>query len=301
MNPFTLLAPAKINLHLRVTGLRDDGRHTLDTSFAYVDLHDDLKVQLAPDLHVRCSYSHLEEQNNLVFQVLDAMRQRYTPANGLDVHVEKRIPEQAGLGGGSSDAATAMLAANHLWRLDLPISELIELATPYGADIPCFLYGQASLAAGIGDRLRPLPGPLPHQHIVLAHPGTGLSTAAVFHRFDEVAGHQLTHTIRADTMPARPDRWKGMPFPVGDNMLEPIACELCPGLVPLLAAMRRHVHRAWMSGSGTACVALLDDEGQAGKLAASLQQAGLAKWAYAGRLLATHPLKDVAHWGVAKW
>ncbi len=296
----TLPAPAKINLHLRVTGRSDDGRHTLDTSFAYVDVRDLLTVRLAGDLRVRCSDSNLDGERNLVHHVLAAMRRHFSCKQGLEVHVEKHIPEQAGLGGGSSDAATAILAANRLWGLNLPVSELIAFAAPFGADIPCFLYGRASLASGIGEQLSPFPGNLPAGHIVVAHPGIGLSTASVFHAFDAAAG-QLTPSMRTDTMPGRPDRRDGLPFATGANDLEPVACGLCPPLALLLEAMREGAGLAWMSGSGTACVALMDDAGEAGQLAENLKQAGLAKWAHAGRLLATHPLSDMAHWGVAKW
>ncbi len=307
---YTLPAPAKINLHLRVAGIRADGRHELDTSFAYTDLCDRLTFNPASALHVSCSSSQLEGERNLVFRVLDALRQRYGIRSGLEVHVEKSIPEQAGLGGGSSDAATAILAANRLWELNRPVDELIAFAVPFGADIPCFLFGQTSLASGIGEKLAELPALPSRKHIALAHPGKGLPTAEVFRRFDEADGSatatkagacQLTLHRRVDTIPARPVRRKEMPFPIGVNDLEPIACGLCPELAQLLQAMRRQESCVWMSGSGSACVALLDDENQARRLAVAIRQTGLAKWTHVGKLLAEHPLGDTACWGVAKW
>lgn len=307
---YTLPAPAKINLHLRITGICADGRHELDTSFAYVNLCDELKIEMGPAVRVSCSSSYLENEHNLVFRVLEAMRRHYDISLGLEVHVEKSVPEQAGLGGGSSDAATAILAANHLWGLNHPIDELIAFATPFGADIPCFLYGHTSLASGAGEKLVPFPFPLPQKHIVLAHPGIGLSTAEVFRAFDkantpaittEAGASQLTRHGRADTMPGHPERQENIPFSIGANDLESIACGLCPELAALLQAMRQRESRVWMSGSGSACAALLDDANKARQLAATIRQTGLAKWTFAGRLLATHPLKRTAYWGVAKW
>ena len=295
----TLPAPAKINLHLHVTGIRDDGRHELDTSFAYVDVADRLTIRTHNSLHVTCSDTHLEGKNNLVWRVLTAMREHYGVNNGLNVHVEKHLPEQAGLGGGSSDAATAIIAANHLWGLNLPPDELIAFAALFGADIPCFLFGSASLAAGIGEHLTELPAPLPQQRIVLAHPGIGLSTAEVFRRFD--AGAQLTRHGAKDTMPARSSgQALRQIFRLGTNDLEAVACGLCPELESLLAALRGQTDKAWMSGSGSACVALVDDADAARRLAEELQHADLARWTHVGKLLAVHPLRKTAYWGVAK-
>ncbi len=295
----TLPAPAKINLHLHVTGIRADGRHELDTSFAYVDVADRLTIRPDNDLHVACSDAHLEGESNLVWRVLTAMRKRYGVTEGLYVHVEKHLPEQAGLGGGSSDAATAITCANHLWGLNLPLNELIEFAAPYGADIPCFLFGRASLATSIGENLVELPTPLPDQHVILAHPGVGLSTAEVFARFD--AGAQLTRHGAKDTMPARSSEPSPKQvFHLGVNDLEAVACSLCPELESLLTAMRKKTAKVWMSGSGSACVALVDDADTARRLAEQLQHAELAGWTHAGKLLAVHPLMETAYWGVAK-
>ncbi|MFQ5582501.1 MAG: 4-(cytidine 5'-diphospho)-2-C-methyl-D-erythritol kinase, partial [Mariprofundaceae bacterium] len=180
-------APAKINLHLKVIGRRDDGLHELDTSFAFVDIADQLAVRPCSELKVSCSARHLEGEENLVHRALTAMRSQFGVNAGLEIHIEKHIPEQAGLGGGSSDAATAIMAANDIWQLGLSTDELIRFATPLGADIPCFLFGQASLACGIGEQLSVYPWPLPDGYFLLACPGDGLSTAEVFRHFDAYA------------------------------------------------------------------------------------------------------------------
>jgi len=141
-----LPAPAKINLHLLITGRDARGFHLLDTSFAYVDAADVLHVGIADDIRVTCSDPRLNGEDNLVHRVLHALRERFDPQpgshvrRGLHVHIDKHLPSQAGLGGGSSDAATALLAANRLWGLNLDSAALIDFASPYGADIPCFLF-----------------------------------------------------------------------------------------------------------------------------------------------------------------
>jgi 4-diphosphocytidyl-2-C-methyl-D-erythritol kinase len=282
-------APAKINLHLDVTALLDNGYHTLDTSFAYVDCMDTLTIEPADSLHVTCSATHLQGEENLVHRVLDGLRRRHGIRQGLRVHIDKHLPEQAGLGGGSSDAATALMVANRLWGLNLGTDALIAFAAPFGADIPCFLFGEASIAHGIGEKLQPWPQPLPGGHLCLAHPGVGLSTAAVFDYFDRhvAAGAALTPTgtmatIRADSTGQ---------VSIGFNALESSAVALAPEVGKLLDAMHNGSDLAWMSGSGSTCVALCDTADAAARLTRQLREAGLADWTHGGRLLAEHPLR----------
>ncbi|HXH64677.1 MAG TPA: 4-(cytidine 5'-diphospho)-2-C-methyl-D-erythritol kinase [Mariprofundaceae bacterium] len=283
-------APAKINLHLHVGGILPDGRHALDTSFAFVDIADTLAIAPAPSVEVSCSRPHLSGPANLVHRVLTALAAEHGVTQGLKVHIDKHLPEQGGLGGGSSDAATALWVANRLWGLGMPVDALIRFAVPMGADIPCFLFGEASLAHGVGEHLSPYPSPLPQTPVVLAHPGEGLSTAEVFRRFDA-----LHNPPMADTIATR----SGRAIAVGDNDLEAVACDMSPGLSRLLAAMRGQASAAWMSGSGSTCVALVDDAEAGRALAAALRDRGLATWTHVGRIERYHPLRDV-HWGVAK-
>ncbi|PIS19467.1 MAG: 4-(cytidine 5'-diphospho)-2-C-methyl-D-erythritol kinase [Zetaproteobacteria bacterium CG12_big_fil_rev_8_21_14_0_65_55_1124] len=307
-----LQAPAKINLHLHITGLTKQGYHLLDTSFAYVDVCDILHIDTAPDLQVSCSDPALNGEHNLVFRVLQALRAEYSVAQGLHVHVEKNLPAQAGLGGGSSDAATALMAANRLWGLHLTSSELTRFATPFGADIPCFLFGGASIAHGIGERLAPLELAPEDQYVVLAHPGVGLSTAAVFTYFDEGHGMapgqlppaELTPLGVKATMRAGLKGGAEESLPLGENVLETVSLQMCPELARMLAAMKQEQPSSWMSGSGTACVSLCDSAAQAEEMAERLAAGGLAAWTHAGKLLAQHPLHNSgmqpADWGVAK-
>ncbi len=292
-----LPAPAKINLYLRITRIRPDGMHELDTAFAYTDLCDLLTITPADRLQTSCSQAHLSGDNNLVHKVLAAFQEKHGITQGLSVHIEKHIPEQAGLGGGSSDAATALMAANRLWGVHAGRTELIDFATPFGADIPCFLYGQASLAHGIGERMQDYPQTLPDRALLLTRPAGGLSTAEVFGHFD--ASHHSDRTLTApealDTIrrdsPQLADN-KLADNELANNDLEASACALNPGLARLLQALRRYSGQVWMSGSGSACVALFEQQGEAISTAALLQQQQLASWSHVGRIVRAHPMLE---------
>lgn len=281
-------APAKINLHLKITGIRGDGYHMLDTSFAYVDAFDQLTIEPSERLEVTCSDAALSGEKNLVHRVLQALQERFGVSQGARVHIDKQIPAQAGLGGGSSDAATALLALNRIWKLNLATDQLIDFATPFGADIPCFLFGEASIAGGIGERLVRFPGELPESHILLAYPGTGLSTPAVFGHFDSHHPGLDTLTLQSgvDTIRARSDG------AIGENDLEASACALSGEVAQLLADMREHTELAWMSGSGSTCIALFDGREQAEAESRRLLEKKLATWTHVGRVLREHPLRE---------
>ena len=275
----TLPAPAKINLYLQVTAVHDNGMHELNTAFAYTEVCDQLSIESSDELQITCSQPHLGGERNLVHQVLQALKTRYSIKDGLRVHINKQIPEQAGLGGGSSDAATAIMAANNLWNIHANRDALIDFATPFGADIPCFLYGKASLATGIGATLRDYPYPLPGKSILLARPGSGLSTAEVFRHFDStLTDHPGLATMRRESSG------------IGVNDLEASACFLNPAISQLLTELRKQTDTAWMSGSGSTCVALFDSHHQALNVSDLLQQLNLANWTHVGNICDIHPM-----------
>ncbi len=290
----TAPAPAKINLHLHITATRDDGMHTLDTSFAYVDLCDTLTFSHAPQLSVLCSNPDLNGEKNLVYRILQSFAQIHGIREGLQVFIDKKIPEQGGLGGGSSDAATALLVANRLWGIHASPEALIPFATPFGADIPCFLYGQASTAFGIGEQLKPYPHPLPEQPLLLAWPGKGLSTAAVFQHYDQQNRlHPLTSSNTLDNIRRDADI-------LGSNDLERSACQLSHSVSALLAKLRDRATTAWMSGSGSTCIGLFKDLEEASNTASFLQRQGFASWLHIGSMQPFHPLYENDYWDVAK-
>lgn len=289
----TFPAPAKINLYLRITRTRSDGMHELDTAFAYVDLCDQLTISPAAHIQVDCSQAHISGEKNLVHQLLVAFRAQYGIQQGLSVHIEKHIPEQAGLGGGSSDAATALLVANRLWNIQASTAELIDFATPFGADIPCFLYGRASLAHGIGEQMQDYHQAMPDKVLLLARPATGLPTREVFRHFDISSGPDRTLTAPKVLDTIRRDSPQ-----LAENDLEASACSLNPDVATLLYCMRQHSDLVWMSGSGSACIALFDHHALANDVAALLKAQHLADWSYVGQIMRRHPI--LKNWDVAK-
>lgn len=282
------LAPAKVNLHLAITDVLSNGYHALHTSFVYVDVYDELHISLADDLVVRCSNVDFDGEANLVYQVLHAFRRHYQITQGLSVQVIKNIPAQAGLGGGSSDAATALWVANQLWSIHLSRDELIKFSVNFGADIPCFLFGVASVAQGIGDVLAAYTKAIPNGFVVLAWPGHGVSTSAAFAHYDANEFNALTDEKAKAKVRAR-SAMNG--FELGFNSLESSAVALCNTIALLLAAMREQAESVWMSGSGSACVAICDTGIQARQMAVELKRRKLASWVHVGRFLPVHPLQ----------
>jgi 4-diphosphocytidyl-2-C-methyl-D-erythritol kinase len=172
--------PAKINLLLRVKGLRPDGYHEIETLFQAVDLWDEIEGEAADDLTLTCDDPGLPaDGTNLVLRAARRLREAVKGAGGASLHLRKRIPVGAGLGGGSSDAAGTLLLLDRLWRVDLGREALAEIAADLGADVPFFLTGGTAQGTGRGDRIRPLPF-AGQRWVLLGHPPYGISTAEVY-------------------------------------------------------------------------------------------------------------------------
>ena len=173
-------APAKLNLFLHVTGRRDDGYHLLQTVFQFLDLHDVLDFEVREDSRIRRvnDYPGVAGEDDLVVRAARALQSHSSCSLGVDIRVNKNIPMQAGLGGGSSDAATTLLALNRLWELDLPVEELSGLGVRLGADVPIFLYGHAAFAEGVGEKLTALDPP-ENWYLILC-PNCRISTTEIF-------------------------------------------------------------------------------------------------------------------------
>jgi 4-diphosphocytidyl-2-C-methyl-D-erythritol kinase len=176
----TLAAPAKINLFLHVTGRRDDGYHALESVFAPISLADTVVLTLRCDGEVRLVNppSGLSTASDLACRAARALQSITSIDLGVDIELKKRIPQGAGLGGGSSDAAATLLGLNRLWRLGFSREKLQEIAATLGADVPFFVFGRPALAQGIGERLRAVSVPM--LHLVVASPGVPVATALVF-------------------------------------------------------------------------------------------------------------------------
>jgi 4-diphosphocytidyl-2-C-methyl-D-erythritol kinase len=177
-------APAKLNLFLHILGRRPDGYHELQTCFQFVDLSDEITLEVRTDGAIRRSadIAGVAEDADLCVRAARALQAAAGCTLGADIGVLKRIPMGGGLGGGSSDAATCLVALNHLWQLHWPIDDLAALGLKLGADVPVFVRGRAAWAEGIGERLTPLYPPLApaETNYLILKPNIGVSTAEVF-------------------------------------------------------------------------------------------------------------------------
>jgi 4-diphosphocytidyl-2-C-methyl-D-erythritol kinase len=177
-------APAKLNLFLHIVGRRPDGYHELQSCFQFVDLCDEITVEVRADGRIRrtVEIADVAEEADLCVRAARALQTAAGSALGADISVLKRIPMGGGLGGGSSDAATCLVALNHLWKLHWPIDDLAALGLKLGADVPVFVRGRVAWAEGIGERLTPLYPPLapPETNYLILKPNIGVSTAEVF-------------------------------------------------------------------------------------------------------------------------
>jgi len=183
-NSIILPAPAKLNLFLHITSRRTDGYHCLQTIFQFLDYSDILNFQLRLDGNLSCksTLKNLAPEQDLTLRAANLLKQYSNTLLGADIQVEKKIPVGGGLGGGSSDAATALLALNQLWKLDLSLNTLAKLGLKLGADIPVFIYGHAAWAEGIGELLTPVK--LAEPWYLVIHPDCYVSTAKIFNAKD---------------------------------------------------------------------------------------------------------------------
>lgn len=175
-----LPAPAKINLFLHVCGRRPDGYHNLQTVFQFLDIADRLSFRLREDgvLRLHTPFSDIPEADNLIIRAARALQQAGNTTLGADIHIEKNLPTGAGLGGGSSDAATTLVALNLLWRLALGKADLQAIGVRLGADVPVFIHGHSAWAEGIGEQLTDI-NPEEKWHLLLLPP-CHVSTAVIF-------------------------------------------------------------------------------------------------------------------------
>jgi len=194
-------APAKLNLFLHVTGRRADGYHELQTLFQLIDLSDTLSITVTDDgLVARPDGPEgVPAEADLTVRAAKALQAATGSRAGAVLRIAKRIPMGGGLGGGSSDAATVLLALNHLWGTGLSIDELAKLGLPLGADVPVFVRGSSAWAEGVGERLVPVE--LPERWYVVVHPGVAVPTKEVF-QSAELTRNTPVITIRAAFGPA---------------------------------------------------------------------------------------------------
>jgi len=238
----TAPAPAKLNLFLLVTGRRTDGYHTLQTLFRFIDFGDTLHFRLRRDGRVRriTQLPGVPEERDLTVRAARLLQAETGCTLGADISIEKQLPYGGGLGGGSSDAATTLIALNRLWKRQLPRERLQALGLRLGADVPVFVFGRNAYAEGIGEHLQAVELP-PAWYLVLIPP-VAVSTAEVF------ADPQLTHTTTPVTLRAFSEGC-AIPEGAGRNDLEAVVCRRHPEVARHLEWLRRFGPAA-MTGSG---------------------------------------------------
>jgi len=241
---YDVAAPAKLNLFLHITGRRDDGYHLLQSVFMLIDWCDTLNFELRQDgLITREDLSASLPADDLIVRAARALQAATGSRAGAHIGVHKRIPAQAGMGGGSSDAASTLLALNRLWQLNLTLPALCRIGLALGADVPFFLGGHNAWVEGIGERIQPIQ--LPIGRFLVVKPQAGLETRAIFSDPD----------LKRDTETAIISGFAANAFGFGRNDLQPVAQKLCPGVTQALEWLQSLGLNGRMTGSGSAVFA----------------------------------------------
>jgi 4-diphosphocytidyl-2-C-methyl-D-erythritol kinase len=268
-------APAKLNLFLHVVGRRQDGYHLLQSVFRFLDYADSLSFRVRDDGVIKRDYTlaGVPAQHDLCVQAAKLLQRTADARLGVDIMLEKKLPLGGGLGGGSSDAATTLLALNRLWKLGFTREKLQHLGLQLGADVPVFVFGQNAFAEGVGEVLQAISLP-PAWYVVLV-PKVSVSTAEIF------ADPELTRNT---------NRIKITAFSTarGHNDLEPVVCRKYPQVAQHLAWLKQF-GAARMTGSGACVFAEYATEKEAREVLAQLpgQMSG-----FVARGLDRHPLSD---------
>lgn len=283
-----VLAPAKLNLFLEVLGRRTDGYHELESLLVAINLSDELLIRpnTCGQIHFTLNNAGIPytaaatattvpalpvDGSNLVVKAANLLRQAYGPQLGADLHLRKRIPWEAGMGGGSSDAAAALAGLNQAWKLELPQSVLLEFAAKLGSDVPFFLaQSSAAICRGRGEKLEPFPLSCP-LHFVVVKPPAGLSTALVFQQLalppQPVPLTGFVAALRRGSLASAAQR-------LHNRLLEP-AVELSPVVAQLQHEFSRlPVLGHTLSGSGTSYFGWCTHQQQARQIAGHLRALG---------------------------
>jgi len=275
---FTLPAYAKINLGLRVLGRRADGYHELRTVFQTITLHDDLTFAARADKRIElvCAAPDVPaDETNLVHRAAVALRERYGLRHGARIEINKRIPAGGGLGGGSADAAVALVGLAHLWQVSTSLQELGAIGARLGADVPFFFTGGTALGTGRGTDIAPLADH-PKTHLIVVWPGIKIATADAYKALSAPA---LT----------KPDSPVNLPISrTGTEAARALSVELTNDFAPVVFRLRPEIERAHdallqagaraaaLSGSGASVFGIFDSERAQGSAQAALR--GEAGW-----------------------
>ncbi len=268
-------APAKLNLFLHVTGRRADGYHLLQTLFRFVDLNDTLHFGLRNDgeVHRVNVIEGVPAEQDLCVRAARLLQKESGCTLGVDIEIEKRIPMGGGLGGGSSDAATTLIALNRMWELGLSRERLMELGLQLGADVPVFVFGENAFAEGVGEKLQAYS--LPDAWYVVLFPPVHVPTAKIFSH-SELTRDSVSIIIRALSTQQR------------RNDLQSVVCKLYPIVGSYIAELGKY-GKALMTGSGACVFAEFDNQSQAETV---LKQLPVEMSGIVVKGLSRHPLQD---------
>ena len=237
-------APAKLNLFLHITGRRPDGYHELQSVFMLIDWCDTLHFEKRPGGAIsREDLTIALPAQDLITRAAHLLQSHTGCTEGVHIAVEKHIPAQAGMGGGSSDAATCLLALNRLWGLNMSLPTLEKLGLQLGADVPFFLRGHNAWVEGVGEKITPIT--LPVAQFWVLKPPQGIETSQIFAHPD----------LQRDTNAATISVFAAETYDFGHNDLQPVAQTLCPGVEQAIQALNQAGLKARMTGSGSAVFA----------------------------------------------
>lgn len=287
-------APAKLNLFLHVTGRRPDGYHLLQSVFQLIDHGDTLDFDLRDDGQIRrlTDLPGVPEESDLIVRALKLLQAEHRRRHGalppgIGVAIEKRLPMGGGLGGGSSDAATALIAANHLWQTGLSRAELMALGLPLGADIPFFIFGENAFAEGVGEQLVAVQ--TPECWFVVIEPGVAVPTPAIFQSEHLTRNTQpVTIADFSSHLIANTDLRQ-----YGKNDLQAVATRLFPPVAEAVEWLGQYGD-ARMTGSGACVFCAFSGEAAADTVLAQMP----VKWrGWKAKSLTRHPLQVVLQVG----
>ncbi len=269
INTSSWICPAKLNLFLHFIGRRKDGYHLLQSYFQLLDFGDLLKItpNMTGKIRFSCDQKQLESEDNLVIRAARLLqnsiphRLSNESVLGADLQLLKRLPVGGGVGGGSSDCATTLVALNHLWKTGLSIDQLAKLGESLGADIPFFVRGQSGFVEGIGEKITPLTlgETMADIYYLVIQPNCHISTAEIF------SNPRLTRNTKAITI--RDLKLMGLPFE-GFNSMQPLVVEANSQVNEALKWFKRHSSYARMTGSGSCLFSVFDNLEDASKIAA---------------------------------
>ncbi len=291
-NCVTMVAPAKVNLFLHITGRQPDGYHLLQSLFAFTETGDEITVahsdRKGVSMNLGGAYaSRLHAlgaggEKNLVVKAVHKMAKVFAKEPNLSIKLVKNLPVEAGIGGGSSDAAAVLLALRDLWQLDVALPDLIPLAQQLGADVPACLYQSAVWVEGIGEQLEPFKVPW-QAYIVLVNPGVSVPTPEIFAEYKAQDTVFDMPVFDKAALCASPARLQGH----SQNSLQRAAASRAPVIAEVLEllSVQPGAHTVRMSGSGATCFALFEDKEAAALCLSAIQNLQPGWWAMADRLV----------------